>query len=133
MTAAVALAAAAAAAAMCTLTVRGNLAQPGWCLRCHQLKHINQTAAGHGLGCALADSGCALVTWAAPLWLELCPCSLWLAAPSWLGLPLLLQQKICRGGSGSSGNLGQRMAAATWGQCAAAAAAAAAEQQWQWQ
>jgi hypothetical protein len=77
--------------------------QIGASCRC---KHNNQTAAGHGSGCSLADSGCALVTWAAPLWLELRPCSLWLAAPLWLGLPLLLQQKVCCGGSGGGGKVG---------------------------
>jgi hypothetical protein len=29
------------------------------------------------------------------------PFSLWLAAPSWLGQPLLLRQKVCCGGSGN--------------------------------
>jgi hypothetical protein len=34
------------------------------------------------------------------------PFSLWLAVPSWLGQLLLLQQKVCRGGSSGSGNSG---------------------------
>jgi hypothetical protein len=45
----------------------------------------------------------------APVTGGLRPFNLWLAALSWLGQPLLLQQKECRGGScgsGGSGNLG---------------------------
>jgi hypothetical protein len=63
-------------------------------------------AAGHGLGCSLTDLGCAFVTWAVPSWLELRPCSFWLATPSWLGLPLPLQQKVCCGGSAGGSKVG---------------------------